>query len=175
MKAFLKTFLKSTKGKIIAGISAAGVVGAAIIVASLLSNKGYRTIVVSDLNGDVKVTNNSDIFSAFVGQKLDDGDEVGVPLEADMTLFIDQDKYIYAEEESHFWIEAKGKAGDTRTFIRQADGTNLYRIDNKLNESEYYNVETSNASLSVRGTVFRVSCKMGTDGYQYTIVEVFEG
>lgn len=169
----MKAFFGSLKGKIIAGVALAGVV-VAVVIAVVLSKQGYRTIVVKEMNGAVTVVNDSKSTSAFLGQKLVDGDEVSVATSADLTLLLDSDKYIYAEENSHFWIEAKGKKEKTRTVIRQDAGTNLYEIENKLTDSEYYNVNTSNATLSVRGTVFRVECK--TEGADtYTIVEVFEG
>jgi len=170
----MKSFLTTLKGKIIAGVATAGVVGA-VVAAVLILNSGYRTIVVDGLNGLIQVANNSKITEAFIGQHLADGDDVSVPEESDLTLALDQDKYIYAEEKTHFWVEAKGKEGDTRTVIHQDKGSNLYRIDNKLKDSEYYKVDTPNSTMSVRGTVFRVTCLVDENGDTYTIIEVFEG
>lgn len=169
----MKTFFKSTKGKIIAGASGAAVVGAIITIVIIL-NSGFRTILVQAFNGAVTVTNEANTLNAFEGQKLKDGDEVDVPSKGDLTLLVDSDKYIYAEENAHFLIEAKGTSDNAKTNIKQSAGTVLYRIDNKLKDSESYTVHTSNASLSVRGTVYRVSCDF-IDGYSYTKVEVFEG
>lgn len=169
----MKAFLGSLKGKIIVGGTSVVCV-AAVIIAIVLSKQGYRSIIVKETSGSVVVVNDNKTLDAFLGQKLVDGDEVTVSSAASLMLLLDSDKYIYAEENSHFWVDAKGKKGNTRTVIRQDAGTNLYEIENKLKDSEKYNVNTTNAVLAVRGTVFRVTCK--TEGvYTYTIVEVFEG
>lgn len=173
MKTILSTFFKSTKGKIVAGTSGVAVT-AAIVATIILMNQGFRTIVVDALTGSSIVTNNGKTAEAFVGQHLQDGDDVKVAPAADLTLFVDQDKYIYAEENAHFWLETKGKQDDTRTAIKQDAGSVLYRIDNKLNEGEYFNVNSSNASMSVRGTVFRITCEEDSVD-KYTKIEVFEG
>lgn len=169
----MKDFLTSTKGKLIAGlITVAVVVGVALAI--LMSNRGYRLIIVNELTGITKVSNGSKENEAYKGERLEPGDVVSVQDESDLTLGVDDDKILYAEAGSRFSIEAIGKSGDTRTNIELSEGTNLYRIDNKLNDSESFVVDTPNSTMSVRGTVFRTAVrKEGAD--TYTVVEVFEG
>lgn len=165
----MKNFLTTIKGKVIAGVVTLAVVGA-VIVAILVMNRGYRTIAVEVANGITKIVNAGNSSEAYVGLHLKSGDDVTVGNDADLTLAMDQDKHMYAEPNTHFWVEALGKIGDTRTTVKMDSGSNLFRIDNKLTDDEYFNVDTPNATMSVRGTVFRVTI----DGDE-TILEVFEG
>lgn len=170
----MKTFLTSLKGKIIAGASTAAVT-VGVIVAAVVLNSGYRTIVVDELNGITNILNNSKLSEAYTGQHLVSGDDVTVTKNSDLTLALDEDKYVFAEEDTHFWIQAKGKLNDTRTEIFMDAGSNLFRIDEKLKEEEEFTVDTPNTTMSVRGTVFRVSLRVDENGDKYTLVEVFEG
>lgn len=170
----MKTFLTSVKGKIIAGALTAAVVAVGV-VAIVLINSGYRTIVVDELNGTTNIVNNTKESEAYVGQHLVSGDDVTVMSASDLTLALDMDKYVFAEENTHFWIEAKGKLNDTRTDIFMDAGSNLFRIDQKLGDDEEFKVDTPNSTLSVRGTVFRVSISNDANGDKYTLVEVLEG
>lgn len=170
----MKSFLTSTKGKIIAGIGTIVVIG--IVIAIILgSNRGYRTIAVEELNGTTTVTNSSGTSNAYAGQHLSSGDDVNVTSQSDLTLALDSDKYVYAKENTHFWVEAQGKTNDTRTVIKLEEGSVLSRIDNKLASSESFEVGTPNATMSVRGTVFKVESYTDETGETYTVVDVFEG
>ncbi|MDO4965396.1 MAG: FecR family protein [Lachnospiraceae bacterium] len=170
----MKTFLTTAKGKIIAGVGTAAVVAAGVIAAIVL-NSGYRTIVVNELNGTTNIVNETKESEAFLGQHLVSGDDVTVRPASDLTLALDEDKYVFAEENTHFLIEAKGKLNDTRTDIYMDEGSNLFRIDQKLKDEEEFKVDTPNSTMSVRGTVFRVSLRRDSNGDKYTLVEVFEG
>lgn len=170
----MKSFLTTTKGKAVAGIATVAVIGA--IVAIVLSmNSGYRTIAVEELNGTTKVTNSGKTSDAYIGQHLDSGDDVKVSSQSDLTLALDTDKYVYAKENTHFWVEAQGKTNDTRTVIKLEEGSTLSRIDKKLASAESFDVETPNATMSVRGTVFKVETAVDSAGDTYTVVDVFEG
>lgn len=170
----MKSFLTSTKGKIVAGIGTVGVI--AIVIAVILgSNRGYRTIAVEELNGATIVTNSKGANNAYVGQHLSSGDDVNVTTQSDLTLALDSDKYVYAKENTHFWVEAQGKTNDTRTVIKLDEGSVLSRIDNKLAANESFEVGTPNATMSVRGTVFKVETYTDETGETYTVVDVFEG
>lgn len=169
----MKKFLGSLKGKIISAVALVGVIGAVVLLV-IPKNKGYRTIAVNEVNGTALVKHDSSESEAYAGQHLKSGDDVRVQTVSDMTLLIDNDMYMYAEPETHFWLEANGKAGSGKTLIKQDSGAQLYRIDHKLSDSESFEVETPNATMSVRGTVFRVTVYEEA-GIKYTLVEVFEG
>lgn len=170
----MKSFLTTTKGKVIAGILTVAVV-AAVIVAVIFMNSGYRTIAVEALNGTTSVTNSGSTSDAYVGQHLQSGDDVSVKSQSDLTLGLDSDKYVYAKENTHFWVEALGKSNSTRTTIKLEEGSSLCRIDNKLKADESFEVETPNSTMSVRGTVFKTESYIDETGDRYTVVDVFEG
>ena len=140
----MKTFLTTLKGKIIAGVSTAVVVGG-IAAAVIIANSGFRTIVVNAFNGVTTIVNGSKTSEAYEGLHLKAGDDVTVGSSADLTLAMDEDKHVYAEPNTHFWVEAKGKLGNTKTKVYMDEGSNLFRIDDKLSESEYFEVDTPNS------------------------------
>lgn len=172
----MKGLLKTTKGKAIFGASAAGVVGAVIAVSILLSSNGYRTIAVEEVNGTSIVQNEkNESNNAYQGMHLYSGDDVNVQTASDMTLLLDMDKYVYAEENTHFWLQAEGDGKTSKTRIYLDKGAELNRLDTKLKEGEEYEVDTPNSVMAVRGTVFRVYVYYDSDGIAWTIVEVLEG
>lgn len=170
----MKTFLTTMKGKIIAGIATVAVIGAVVAVVVVM-NSGYRTIAVEELNGITRILNQGGTSDAYVGLHLKSGDDVTVTSDSDLTLAMDTDKYMFAKENTHFWVEAKGKTSETRTKVHLDEGSTLCRIDNKLTSKESFDVETPNATMSVRGTVLRVSCYKDANGDTYTVIDVLEG
>lgn len=171
----MKNFLSSTKGKIIAGAATLAVIAAAIVTVVLL-NMGYRSIRVEDFIGTSKVTSANGVFDAFKGQNLKSGDKVSVKEESSLTLALDSDKHVIAAELTKFRLEATGVSGkDSRTVIRLEQGSISNQIDNKLLPSESYVVESPNALMSVRGTIFTVTVFYDGDGLCHTVVEVEQG
>ena len=169
----MKNILSTKKGKIISG-SVTGAVVAGIIAVFFLMNRGYRTISVEALNGLTSIVNDNKTTEAYVGLHLKSGDDVTVSQTGDLTLAMDEDKHVYAEPGTHFFVEAAGTLASTRTNVRMDKGSNLFRIDDPLEEDEFFNVDTPNSTMSVRGTVFRVTCSEDS-GIFYTKIEVFEG
>lgn len=171
-------FWKTTKGKITVIAGSVGVVAAVAAVALILLREpeGFRTIAVEEVHGTTVVANEkNESVDAYKGMHLESGDDVAVQAQSDMTILLDMDKYVYAEENSHFRIEASGNETQSRTVIRLEDGTVLNRIKNQLEEGSVYQVDTPNSTMAVRGTVFRVQVNYGEDGLAYTLVEVLEG
>lgn len=171
----MKNFLSTTKGKIIAG-AVTLILIAGVIVLIILLNMGYRNIRVADLTGTSKVTSLLNVSDAFKGQNLVSGDNVEVLEKSSLTLALDSDKHVVASELTKFSLEAFGAEGkDTRTIIHLETGTISNQIDNKLLPSESYVVESPNASMSVRGTIFTVNVFFDSEGLCHTTVEVKEG
>ncbi len=171
----MKNFLSSTKGKIIAGAVTLAVI-AGVVVLIILLNTGYRNIRVENLSGTTKVTSLMSISDAFKGQNLISGDKVEVFEKSSLTLALDSDKHVVANELTKFSLEAFGAEGkDTRTVIHLEKGTISNQIDNKLLPSESYVVESPNASMSVRGTIFSVNVFFDNEGLCHTVVEVNQG
>ena len=171
----MKNFLSSTKGKIIAGAVTLAVI-AGVVVLIILLNTGYRNIRVADLKGTSQVTSLISVSEAFKGQNLNNGDKVEVFEKSSLTLALDSDKHVVANELTKFSLEAFGVAGnDSRTVIHLENGSISNEIDNKLLPSESYVVESPNASMSVRGTIFSVDVFFDGEGLCHTVVEVEQG
>ena len=173
----MKAFLSTLKGKIIAGVAGAVVIGTGIILAVVILNSGHRTIAVNETNGQTIITNEKDgTKDAYKGMHLVSGDDVKVTSDANMTMLLDADKYVFAKSGTHFWVEATGKSGKNgRTKIYLDKGSILNRLDNNLSEEEYYEVETPNATMAVRGTIFRVTVYEDSNGETFTRIDVLEG
>lgn len=170
----MRSFLSSTLGKIILGLIIGGAVGIAVALGFALL-RGVRVIVVESCEGDVLIKSLTSDKKIHEGQHLVDGDKLLVDEDSDVTLLLDSDKYVYGDSRTRFDISAKGVEGKAKTKFKVHEGTALFRIDETLDEGEYFTVELPNCILTVHGTVFRVSCDIDEDGECSSTVEVFEG
>ncbi|MBR5359715.1 MAG: FecR domain-containing protein, partial [Lachnospiraceae bacterium] len=135
-----------------------------------------RNITVVELNGGTKVTSESAGETiAYEGMQLVSGDFVDVAYESDMTMQLDEDKHLYAGENTRFTIEATGRKGATKTVVALDEGSTLIGIENKLGSEESFEVTTPNATMSVRGTTFKVSVSFDESNVPTTNVEVIKG
>lgn len=136
-----------------------------------------RTVVVQETNGttvvlDAKKTSTN----AYKDMHLVAGNDVTVQEISDLTMLFDMDKYMYAEESTHFWLsEASGSQEKSKTVIYLDEGATLNRIVNPLENGAVYQVDTPNSTMAVRGTVFRVEVREGKDGKIYTYLAVLNG
>lgn len=168
-------FLKTTKGKVVTLASGAGVIAVGIAIAVLMQGSGYRSIAVNGLEGTVNVTGEKNNGNAYVGQNLYSGDDVTVASASSLTMCMDGDKYVYADSDTHFSLEASNPKDDSRIKINLDAGSELNELKNKLADGESYVVDTPNSTMSVRGTTFRVTVYKGEDGLWYTLLEVISG
>lgn len=168
-------FLKTTKGKVVTLASGAGVIAVGIAIAVLMQGSGYRSIAVNGFEGTVSVAGNKNNGNVYVGQNLYSGDDVTVASESSLTMCMDGDKYVYADADTHFSLEASSPKDDSRIKINLAEGSELNELKNKLADGESYVVDTPNSTMSVRGTTFRVTVYKGEDGLWYTLLEVING
>lgn len=136
----------------------------------------FRSLSVLTYTGVIKVKRaTGEEIDAYEGMALNNDDEVYVNSDSSLVIQIDNDKKLYAEPGTRFKLMASGSQGNTKTKIVLEEGCVLSRLDNKLNESEKYQVETVSASMSVKGTVFRVEIIKNDDGTVFNLVEVFDG
>ena len=169
-----KEFIGTTKGKVIAG-GAGTAVAVGIAVAVMLQGEGYRSISVDDVRGTVDVVGETNNGQAYKGERLYSGDDVDVKKSSELTMCMDNDKYVYADEETHFRLEANEDSESSRIRIILDKGSELNVLNSKLGENDSYEVDTPNSTMSVRGTKFRVTVYTGPDGFVYTLVEVDTG
>ena len=168
-------FLKTTKGKVVTLASGAGVIAVGIAVAVLMQGSGYRSIAVDGLEGTVNVVGEKNNGNAYVGQNLYSGDDVTVASASSLTMCMDGDKYVYADADTHFSLEASKPKDDSRIKLNLDAGSELNELKNKQADGESYVVDTPNSTMSVRGTTFRVTVYKGEDGLWYTLLEVISG
>lgn len=164
------------KGPLIGAIAGVAVVILAVVVIFLLNRKEavYRIIKVFELDGKSTVTR-QDIgdLDAYDNMVLESGDQVYVDT-GSLTLKMDEDKYVYAEEKTRFQLEAAGTSENSKTRIRLEEGILTNEIQNKLSDESSYEVNTPNSTMSVRGTIYMVDV-YEENGIRYTKVSVFEG
>ena len=164
------------KGPLIGAIAGVAVVILAVVVILLLNRKEavYRIIKVFELDGKSTVTR-QDIgdLDAYDNMVLESGDQVYVDT-GSLTLKMDEDKYVYAEEKTRFQLEAAGTSENSKTRIRLEEGILTNEIQNKLSDESSYEVNTPNSTMSVRGTIYMVDVYEEND-IRYTKVSVFEG
>lgn len=157
----------------VAAVALVGIIAAVIII---FSNKKeeYRIVKVYESEGDVIVNRTSTgEINAYDNMVLETGDNVKVG-EGFLTLKLDDDKYIYAEENTEFELLVSGNATNSKTTINLVSGALTNDIQNKLSDESYYEVNTPNSTMSVRGTVPRIEI-YEVDGVFYTKYVVFEG
>lgn len=166
--------------KIILFASIGGVAVIAAVVAIILifthKKEEYRLIKVYKTEGEVIVSKlNSGDINAYENMILESGDRIKVN-KGLLTLKLDDDKYIYAIENTEFELLVSGNAADSKTSINLIEGTITNEIQNKLSDQSYYEVNTPNSTMSVRGTIFTASTYIGAlDGIRYTDVFVTVG
>ena len=166
--------LKTTKGKILAGAGGT-IVAVGIGVAVLLQGGGYRSIAVEQVAGTVNVVGEMNNGQAYKGEHLYSGDDVTVMDASELVMCMDNDKYVYADANTHFKLEASDKSEDSRIKIYLDAGSELNELQSKLEAGETYEVDTPNSTMSVRGTSFRVTVYKASDGLIYTLTEVTTG
>jgi len=145
---------------------------AIIIIILTGKRETYRFIEVDQYNGSVTLERNGTKPELFEGLHLITDDMVSTGDASDILLLADTDKHILAEENTGFSIKAEGNEAKGRIAVNLMYGSSLITIDNKLPDGSEFIVNTPNAALSVRGTVFLVSYDPETET---TIVVVTEG
>lgn len=168
-----------TKGAI-AAISAGAVVVGGIVVAVLLNLNGetsFRNITVIDTLGTVSVYRESvnDTLDAYVDMNLESGDEVTVGPSSELDLKLDDDKFVYVEENTKMSLKAEGDSDNSKTQIYLSEGATLHKLDSKLSDSSTYEIETPNATMAIRGTITWARVYKGEDGEVHSDFQVYEG
>lgn len=168
---------KKTKRNVIIGVSCVAVITIIAVILVIVLNKkdAYRIIKVYEYEGDGIVSRESigDI-EPYNNMVLESGDKVTLNTGV-MTLKLDDDKYIYVEENTKFVLTATGTSDDSKTRIELLEGSVTNDIQNKLNSESSYEINTPNSTMAVRGTTYRVEVYYDEDNICYTKVSVFDG
>lgn len=161
---------KRKKGLLFIIIAVILVVAAVIIAVVLMG--GHRVIKVDDMDGQVSLERDSSEKDIVEGMNLKSKDMVTTGDDGLLELLVDTDKHILAKQNTCFEIVSNGNEKKGKLKIKLEYGSSLIEIENKLNENSSVEVETPNASLSVRGTTFEVSYSKEDKS---TFVEVTDG
>ncbi|MBQ8316881.1 MAG: FecR domain-containing protein [Lachnospiraceae bacterium] len=145
-----------------------------IAVVVLIANKKevYRLIAIDSVEGTVELKREDEPVKIFSGMHLKSGDRVATGEASNALLLADGDKHILAEENTGFSISATGNEKKGGIIIHLEYGSALITIDNKLNKDSSFELETPNAILGVRGTIFRATYDRDL---LCTTVEIIEG
>lgn len=139
-------------------------------------DEAYRSIMVYQINGNATITReNVGEMPAYENLMLQSGDSVAVASGSWMRLKLDDDKYILAEQDTLMNIVAEGNDENARTYIDLQEGSVTNEIQNKLKDGASYEVNTPNAIMAVRGTIFRVDVKADENQNINTKLTVFQG
>lgn len=140
-----------------------------------VSNETYRTIQIYQLDGEAEVTRNGKTMTPYVNMMLENGDKVTTMEGCHLYARLDGDKFILAEPETVFTLEATGTAQNSKTRIILEAGAVVNRITEPLSEDSSYEVSTPNSTMAVRGTGFRVAVLVEQDGSIRTTTQVTQG
>ena len=137
--------------------------------------EGYRTIKVFEISGKVGVVNNGVEYEAYPGMILSEGYSIVTSSNSYVRLALDDDKYIKLEEGSKASFEKLGALGTGKTTINLERGAVLSEIARPLKANESFVVNTPNAVLAVRGTLFKVEVNVNKNGESNTNVYTYGG
>lgn len=167
--------MKNKKLPVIIGVAAlviALIIAAIVIALVVFANKGHRVIKVESFSGNVALERGDTPEVIFEDMNLKTEDVITTGSDGLIGLLADEDKNIAAVENTCFAIVSEGNDKKGSLKIELKYGTSLIEIENKLEDGSTFEVETPNASLSVRGTTFEVSYDPDTNT---TILKVKEG
>lgn len=137
--------------------------------------EGYRTVKVFEISGRVGVVKDGVEYEAYSGMVLTEGYSIVTSSDSYVRLVLDGDKYIKLEEGSKATFEKLGMLGSGKTTINLERGAILSEVVNPLKADESYIVNTPNAVLAVRGTLFKVSVNVNEKGESNTNIYTYGG
>lgn len=166
---------KKRKTLLIAAISIVAIVITVVLVLVLNKEEAYRIIKIYEVEGQGMVTR-KDVgeIEPYNNMLLESGDNIRLDA-GEMTLKLDDDKYVYVEENTEFVLKAEGSSENSKTTIELLEGAITNDIQKKLSNDSSYEINTPNSTMAVRGTTYRVEIYYDEDGVCYTKVSVFDG
>lgn len=149
---------------------------AAVLILLFNREEAYRSILVYDVEGSAVIeragVGNMD---AVENLYLESGDRVSVAPDSGMRMKLDDDKYVMAEADTIFSVEAQGSEADSKTRICLEQGAITNEIQHPLSEGSQYETSTPNSVMAVRGTIYRVELFVDENGETSTKLCCFQG
>ncbi len=118
--------------------------------------ESYRVVKLVEMTGDVKYTRDGETAAVYENMNFENEDKVTTGAESSAKLSLDGDKYLYMAADTSIVMVAEGDDKDSQTTIKLEEGEISNTLQNKLSENSMYEIETSNAVISVTGTTFYV-------------------
>ncbi|MDE7258853.1 MAG: FecR domain-containing protein, partial [Lachnospiraceae bacterium] len=151
----------------------------AVVVVLLIVNRkdeAFRSIMVYELEGSA-VIERADIGAIDAAENLylESGDRVSVRPDSMMRMKLDDDKYITAEADTVFSLEAEGDGQNSKTRIRLEQGAVTNEIQKPLSGESLYETSTPNSVMAVRGTIYRAQLSDDGAGGQNMRLCCFDG
>ena len=137
--------------------SVIAVVAVAAVAGFLIfgKNNSYRLLKIFEFEGTGSVERPEiGELEPYENMVLESGDTVSLK-KGKMVVRADEDKFIYFEDDTSVILNAEGNKSSSRITIDLLNGAISNDIQNKLNDESYYEINTPNSTMSVRGTVFR--------------------
>ena len=161
---------------IICVCAAVAVIAVAVVVLLFNREETFRSIMVYDVEGNA-VIEREDVGSLNAAENLylESGDRVSVAQDSSMRMKLDDDKYVMAEAETVFSVEAEGTDENSRTKICLEQGAITNEIQHPLSGGSQYETSTPNSVMAVRGTIYRVELYTDENGEQNTKLCCFQG
>ena len=168
---------KMADKKIIIGICAAvAVIAVAVVVLLVNKEEAFRSILVYEVEGTAVIERESvGSMNAAENLYLESGDRVSIGQDSSMRMKLDDDKYVMAEADTIFSIEAKGTDVNSKTKICLEQGAITNEIQNPLSKDSQYETSTPNSVMAVRGTIYRAEIFTDENGNQNTKMCCFQG
>lgn len=166
----------SYKKIIICVCAAVAVIAVALVVLLSKKEEAFRSIMVYDVEGSAVIERETvGSMDAAENLYLESGDRVSVAAQSSMRMKLDDDKYVMAEADTVFSVEAEGTDADSKTKICLEQGGITNEIQHPLSEGSQYETSTPNSVMAVRGTIYRVELYVDENGDQNTKLCCFQG
>lgn len=155
---------------------AAAVIAVVVLLIVNRKDEAFRSIMVYELEGSA-VIERADIGAIDAAENLylESGDRVSVQQDSMMRMKLDDDKYITAEADTVFSLEAEGDGQDSKTRIRLEQGAVTNEIQKPLSGESLYETSTPNSVMAVRGTIYRTQLSDDGAGGQNMRLCCFDG
>ena len=152
------------------------VIATAVIVLLLNREETFRSILVYEVEGTATIERDGlGNMNAAENLYLESGDRVTVAQDSGMRMKLDDDKYVMAEADTIFSVEAKGTDVNSKTRICLEQGAITNEIRHPLSEGSSYETSTPNSVMAVRGTIYRAEIYIDENGDKNTKLCCFQG
>lgn len=170
--------MKNTKVRLFVFVSIPVlIVSSIMMIIYFISNADtYQSIKIFEINGEVYIereeSENNEKVTPYENMNLTSGDRIVAQGNSSAKIKLDDSKYMLIEPQSVVRVD---KASETEYSISVEKGAVITEIQKKLDKNSTYEINTPNATMAVRGTVFRVAISENSVGKLVTNLQVYEG